>query len=112
MQTTTTKPNKPQHTAGPWKADNADDTFGDHNITKQDGSEGLSAIAAVVSNGRPAEEVQANANLVAAAPDLLEALEIIMDDFRIVPKSALHSPSCMATVSNAVAAIAKARGRA
>ena len=59
-------------------ADPADE-FGDHNIVRAYESglpmeEDRLAIAAVVSNLRPADEVAANARLIAAAPDLLEAL--------------------------------------
>lgn len=60
------------HTAGRWSFDPAD-MFGDHNIVLADSDNRL-AIAAVVSNLREAAEVQANARLIAAAPDLLAAL--------------------------------------
>lgn len=59
-------------TPGPWAADKAD-MFGDHNVVRGN-SDDLSAIAAVVSNMRPANEVFANARLIAASPTLLEAL--------------------------------------
>lgn len=61
------------YTLGPWVASGPDE-FGDYNIQ---GSDGSLAIAAVVSNLRQPAEVQANARLIAAAPDMLEALEKI-----------------------------------
>lgn len=60
-----------EHTPGPWIAEPAD-MFGDHNIVLAEGDD-WRAIAAVVSNMRPEQEVAANALLTAAAPDLLEA---------------------------------------
>ena len=65
---------KDETTAGPWVAEPAD-MFGDHNIVLDDRSEDCRAIAAVVSNMRDPVEVAANAHLIAAAPDLLEAVE-------------------------------------
>src|SRR3546814_7675027 len=57
-------------TPGPWGVD-VPDMFGDYNIL-HDGD--ALAVAAVVSNMRPAEEVAANAALVGASKDLLETL--------------------------------------
>lgn len=57
-------------TPGPWRAEGPDH-FGDHNILHPADS---LAVAAVVSNMRPAGEVAANARLVAAAPTMLAAL--------------------------------------
>lgn len=60
----------PKHSPGPWGFEGPDD-FGDYNILQP----GISAaVAAVVSNLRPPEEILINARLVAAAPQLLEAL--------------------------------------
>lgn len=61
----------PKFTPGPWRSEGPDE-FGDHNIIPPDAR---LAVAAVVSNLRPAEEVAANACLVAAAPELCEALK-------------------------------------
>lgn len=60
-----------QHTAGPWFADKPD-MFGDVNILH---SADALAVAAVVSNLRPEDEIAANARLIAAAPELLEAAQ-------------------------------------
>jgi hypothetical protein len=58
-------------TPGPWEAGPVD-MFGDVNIT---GPEDSRAIAAVISNLRPLGQIVANACLIRAAPDLLEALK-------------------------------------
>lgn len=60
----------PKHSPGPWNFEGPD-AFGDYNI-HQPGI--MAAVAAVISNLRPEEEVLHNARLVAAAPLLLEAL--------------------------------------
>lgn len=59
------------HTPGPWHSEGPDE-FGDYNIHHP--ADRL-AVAAVISNGRPAAEVAANAALVASARDLLEAVK-------------------------------------
>lgn len=59
------------HTPGPWSAEGPDQ-FGDYNI--HCGHE-RAVVAAVISNVRSPEEVEANARLIAAAPDLVKALE-------------------------------------
>ena len=59
-----------KHTEGPWKFSEAE--FGDFNICEEAGL----AVAVCVQNGfRSPHETRANTHLIAAAPDLLEALE-------------------------------------
>jgi hypothetical protein len=58
-------------TPGPWRAEGPDD-FRDFNILHDGDS---LAVAAAVSNMRSLDEIEANARLIAAAPDLIEALE-------------------------------------
>jgi len=65
-------------TPGPWRAEPAD-MFGDHNIVLAKGDDDSRAIAAVVSNMRDPQEVAANARLIAAAPDMLAALEALVE---------------------------------
>ena len=93
-------------TPGPWVAEEAD-FFGDHNIILADSAGDSSAIAAVVSNLRPALEVANNARLIAAAPDLLDSLSEIFD-YAGGADSALHDEYVM---DRARAAIAKAEGK-
>ncbi|WP_257541110.1 hypothetical protein [Sphingobium sp. CFD-1] len=65
------------HTQGPWAASGAD-MFGDHNITP---THETAAVAAVVSNLRSPLEVAANALLVASAPTMLKALQILQERY-------------------------------
>lgn len=68
-------------TPGPWHAEGPDQ-FGDFNIHHE---RYRLAVAAVVSNMHPPEEVAANARLIAAAPDMFEALRNLLaatDPFR------------------------------
>jgi len=62
------------HTPGPWQAE-MPDMFGDINIVLRDDTEDCRAIACAVCNLRPGRETFANSRLIAAAPDLLAALE-------------------------------------
>lgn len=71
--------NETRWTEGPWRAEGPD-PFGDLNILHP--ADAL-AIAAVVSNMRPAEEVVANAHLIAAAPELYDALNNTIANERI-----------------------------
>jgi hypothetical protein len=65
-----------KHTKGPWEYD----TFpNDHISVRQVGSTNT-AVAAVLGH-RPFEEKLANARLIAAAPELLEALKNILEIF-------------------------------
>lgn len=63
------------HTQGPWSASGAD-MFGDHNITPLHET---AAVAAVVSNLRDPLEVAANALLIASAPTMIKALQILQE---------------------------------
>lgn len=99
----------PGTTPGPWKADPAD-MFGDHNVTLKDTSECCLAIAAVVSNLRPAEEVAANANLIAASPELYDALVNARQWVLSFPVVVDHARQTM--LAQIDAALAKARGEA
>ena len=63
------------HTPGPWKACSpADSYFDDLNIVRPDG---LACAVAVMNGDIPRIEVAYNAFLIAAAPDLLAALEFV-----------------------------------
>lgn len=84
-----------KHTPGPWTAQpNGAIWVGDTLIS-------VCAIAP--------EEATANANLIAAAPDLLEALQLVVD--KIGTDFELYSEQQFA-IDNARAAIAKATGAA
>lgn len=66
------------HTPGPWEADPVTDPdayFSDVNILRDDGL----AVAVAVQNGDIApHQARANAHLIAAAPDLLRAVKMMM----------------------------------
>ena len=94
------------HTPGPWKFvkhSNYSHYFG-RVKTLQEGRN-YPGVALVEHNGRTIskEEVEANANLIAAAPELLEALEEMYEKCNISPDDAPHRVK-------ARAAIAKAKG--
>jgi len=98
-----------KHTQGPWILSTREtdtpgvllafciDSAEKFNIASSQSQEHLG------QDGLRAEEMLANANLIAAAPELLEALEMVLDD----PESLDGRPR---TYSAARAAIAKARG--
>lgn len=105
------------HTPGPWCAEPAD-MFGDHNIVLGDNADDARAIAAVVSNLRAPSEVEANARLIAAAPDLLEACQELIGVIDSVDGEADYSKEEWAALGSAKlhaedrirAAIARATG--
>lgn len=105
-----------KHTPGPWQAD-LGEAF---HIREQDGGR---VAQLVFTNGRHGmkgrrngNEVAANARLIAAAPDLLEALEEIRDILWSRPDISDRLRPLMgfaeeATNQKAARAIAKARGQ-
>lgn len=102
-------------TPGPWMADGPD-YFCDYNILPGNGES--AAIGAVVSNCRPKAEVRANARLIAAAPDLAEAVEAAMlfiaDQYRDAarePQGEWLAPEAMPIYAKLSDALAKARGQ-
>ena len=96
-----------QHTPGPWKAE----TFvvmgaEDHPKSGYTIKAGDDAIADLYHGcGWTKAEVKANARLIAAAPELLAALEAVLS--QIDPKD---TPVGLGNILNARAAIAKAKG--
>jgi hypothetical protein len=93
-----------QHTPGPWKfGSKADSKFYKRNISGADGYH----VAAVSS--RNEHEVDANARLIAAAPDLLEALELCQSNISSLLASA-HPKVYGEWLTVVSAAIAKATG--
>jgi hypothetical protein len=96
-----------EHTPGPW----ADDVTGD--LSDRDGaiySETSNTIVADNVYGRSEAEADANARLIAAAPDLLAACEALCE--AVAGQSALLAIEGALVVEyrEALAAIAKARG--
>ncbi|GFM73801.1 hypothetical protein PSCICL_47930 [Pseudomonas cichorii] len=97
---------KHKHTPGPWRHEGPD-YFHDFNILSPCDS---LAVAAVVSNMRELPEIAANAKLIAAAPELLEALIDLADDIaeRFDMDSPSTNPGIKHYIQNARDAIAKA----
>lgn len=99
-----------KHTPGPWVIDerydgcvySSDDTG---SIVARCGGRGFEFVA------READEIKANAALVAAAPDMLAALKTVILDERNAEIIARHCVGGESIVREMRAAIAKAEGR-
>jgi hypothetical protein len=100
-----------KHTPGKWRYEGPD-CFSDFNILPPNDTTG--ALAGVVNNGRPPAEVLANARLIAAAPEMYEALQAWMDhrsarmssdDYSTIPAGRMDE-----IIRAAEAALAKATG--
>lgn len=87
------------HTPGPWAVSGA----GRHALVR---GEDLTIVA--VRHRLEGDVHEANACLIAAAPDLLEALEQLLDDLDALAPA----KPCIEAIEQAQAAIAKARGEA
>jgi hypothetical protein len=92
---------QPKHTPGPWFAKRAGDGRYFEWYVGRDG--GNCSIAEDITDPVTRDPSEANAHLIAAAPDLLEALKMMME-------GGLEGPTSQAT-ETALAAIAKAEGR-
>jgi hypothetical protein len=64
-----------KHTPGPWTADPGAVTGAPHTYVRTGGRREARAVAR--AQGRSARESEANARLIAAAPDLLETLKTV-----------------------------------
>ena len=90
-----------KHTPGPWRVV---DSWNDHMVESQNGEE-------IIWQDGPHDTPtinEANARLIAAAPDLLEALESMLQSFLIT--QSLDDYPIDAPCNKARAAIAKAKG--
>jgi len=97
------------HTPGPWRCNYGNGTNLTHDVTIW-GLGGRTVIGELCSD--PAfgpvpsnSEMAANARLIAAAPELLEALEEIAEQLE------LEGPSCSDILAAARSTIAKVRGQ-
>lgn len=95
-----------QHTSGPWKANSGATVYvaGDEWETLSSGRTIRKRVAHALGNSIP--EVEANARLIAAAPELLAALEMVE---RRWESTEYHSPT-REEMEQVAAAIVKARG--
>ena len=90
-----------KHTPGPWQVNSRDD----HQVCDCDGERrGCSPIAQIVRRFDDATTRRANARLIAAAPELLAALQALID------RGLEHRLSGFPEVDAARAAITKATG--
>lgn len=99
------------HTKGPWN-------FDGHGINMAGGCR-FATLTNVPQkyenetwNPMPRKEVEANACLIAAAPELLEALELLLNGAQAAVKNGLVNPQINGGIIKARAAIAKATGSA
>ena len=114
-----TKTNKPAfysmsaHTPGPWTADKLQDQSAFNIFMQGYGSAGASVHhCSNATNCMGSLEVDANARLIAAAPDLLAALQLLVAEYEPNLKAfALNAPR-KAKWDAARAAIAKVEGGA
>lgn len=102
-----------KHTPGPWIEDHfqyAGEHQRDIYAELSDGSRVQVAAVAEMLGFRPHWEAEANANLMAAAPDLLEALEKVAGHFLMLATGNMPAESYADDFNAAQAAIARARG--
>jgi hypothetical protein len=93
---------QPKHTPGPWFAKRAG---GDGYFEWYVGRDGENcSIAEDIADPMTRDPSEANAHLIAASPDLLESLKMMLE-------GGLEGPTPQA-IDTALAAIAKAEGRA
>jgi hypothetical protein len=97
-----------KHTPGPWK-------FVIHNRVEIVGPKDSSGwpMQVVYNCGMPDDATAiANARLIAAAPELLEALEYLADEYQYMPKAGAVYEKAMADAvyEHAMTVIRKARG--
>lgn len=93
------------HTPGPWTADEPGRRFRHDNSAGVQGPNGMYVATALDFNRTDRDaEVEANVRLIAASPELLEALRSLCDDFEATVDPADE------TTAPARALIAKATG--
>lgn len=97
-----------KHTPGPWTAEK---TAGGYERIQKDGE-----IIAWTANQQyiPVKEHEANARLIASAPELLEALidsKILLESLDLQDRGEIYKDTIAKTIKNAKQAIAKAEGK-
>lgn len=99
-----------QHTPGPWRVRRFDRS---ETMIMPDRPDGREALIAMVSIGRHHPDGEANVDLIAAAPDLLEGARELVALLRRMPNAgAILAPQTtgLRVLTQAEAAIAKATG--
>ncbi len=102
----------PRHTIGPWAVDLTDvpDFIAERNIEAPNafGEGGVGLVIGRVLVCRASEELQGNAKLMVAAPDLLEACKIARITLQAVVVADLMNIAAKLDIKRIAAAIAKA----
>lgn len=96
-------------TPGPWRAERSRDFSGDVGIACPDGVL-AECFAAIRVHSERSDEVNANARLIAAAPDLFNAAVLALELIECLQDEEGHSPSTAIPARALRAAIAAARG--
>ena len=101
-----------EHTPGPWKLNTDGDTGMNDSgcILDSIGHVIITDIYGTFKNGRTTGEAEANARLIAAAPDLLAALEELVQASYDSVNGKQYAPYHVEELGRATVAIAKARG--
>ena len=113
MVSVATNRRQTMHTKGPWKVEKHSHINGELWLTVLSGAwdithnGGKSAIADCRYSAMSDEENKANAKLIAAAPELLEALEAIAADYELFKSTGNNAALTLA--AKAKAAIKKAK---
>ena len=93
-----------KHTLGPWKHDEVNRFYWKVSVAKKGG-------AYVICEVGPIEgQTEANARLIAAAPEMLEALQMALDDSEVMNPDGSARPISNYVFERMRAAIAKATG--
>jgi len=98
-----------EHTKGPWRDSGEYDSHAGYWDTTivGDGEDVDESFVAIVRSGNGREQVEANARLIAAAPELLAALKASMSAL----EAWMDQGKCLSIYQQASEAIAKAEGR-
>jgi len=96
-----------RHTKGPWKANLSPRL----NVKGPDKKSICAIVMAAGKNTRPYDEACSNANLIAAAPELLEALKLAQYAILEIIGTKLQTDITIAAHYKTLDAIAKAEGK-
>jgi len=96
-----------KHTPGPWSAQRLAERWGAFCIN---GKDGIRIVSCMLNNKRTRQEKRANAMLIAAAPDLLEALKCAHSELHSQQDGIMESFTYAHVIKTIDAAIAKATG--
>ena len=97
---------KAKYTQGPWRVVNYQDKNDVPRVVSDKGGIAVLCINRHLGEAGPSKQEQINAALIAAAPDLLEALKALVADL----KPYMGQGRMDDKIRNAIAAIAKATG--